>query len=101
MINQAFAPTFGSGVVVASVTTTSAASAVGLGDKSLAVTNTSGTNALYVRTGLSTAVATTADFVIMPNQQAIISKPQDHTHIAYITATSTTTAHIIAGEGGF
>jgi hypothetical protein len=101
MINQAFAPAFGSGVVVASVTTTSAASACGVGNKSLAVTNTAATNGLFVRTGLSDVVATTADFVIMPNQQAIISKPQDHTHVAYITATSTTTAHIMAGEGGY
>ena len=99
MINQAFGPAFGSGVVVASVTTTSAASACGAGNMSLAVTNTGGTNAIFVRTGLSTVVATTADYVVMPNQQVKISKPLDHTHVAYITSTSTSSAHIIAGEG--
>jgi hypothetical protein len=101
MINQPFAPAYGSGVTVASVTTTSAASAVGVGNKSLAVTNTGATNVLYVRTGASDVVATTADYPIQPNQQQIISKPQDHTHVAYITSTSTTTAHVIAGEGGY
>ncbi len=101
MINQAFAPAYGSGVVVASVTTTSAASAVGVGTKSLTVTNTGATNAVYVRTGLSDAVATTADYIVMPNQQVKISKPQDHTHVAYITGAATSSAHIIAGEGGY
>lgn len=101
MIRQPFAPTFGSGVVVASVTTTSARSTIGVGNKSIAVTNTGGTNAIFVRTGLSDAVATTADMIVQPNQQVFISKPEDHTHVAYITGTSTSSAHIIAGEGGY
>ena len=99
MIEQTFAPAYGQGVVVASVTTTSAASAVGFGAKSLVVTNTGSTNAVYLRTGISTAVATTADYCLMPNAQVSISKPQDHTHIAYITAASTSSLHVIPGEG--
>lgn len=101
MINQAFAPAFGSGVVVASVTTSSVSSAIGVGNKSLAVTNTGNTNAVFVRTGDVTVVATTADMLVQPNQQVFISKPQDHTHVAYITGTSTSSAHIMAGEGGY
>jgi hypothetical protein len=99
MIEQTFAPAYGQAVVVASVTTTSAASAVGLGSKSLVITNTGDTNAIYLRTGLSTAVATTADYCLMPSAQVSISKPQDHTHIAYITAASTSSLHAIPGEG--
>ena len=99
MIDQTFAPAYGQGVVVASVTGTSAASAVGFGAKSLTITNTGSTNAVYLRTGLSTAVATTADYCLMPNAQVSISKPQDHTHIAYITASSTSSLHVIPGEG--
>lgn len=99
MINQTFAPAYGQGVVVASVTTTSAASAVGAGSKSLTITNTGSTNAVYLRTGLSGAVATTADYCLMPSAQVSISKPQDHTHIAYITAASTSSLHVIPGEG--
>ena len=99
MINQTFGPAYGQAVNVASVTTTSAASAIGEGSKSLVVTNTGSTNAVYLRTGTSTAVATTADYVIMPNAQVSISKPQDHTHIAYITASSTSSLHVIPGEG--
>ena len=99
MISQAFGPSFGTGVVVASVTTASASSAVGTGSMSLAVTNTGSTNPIFVRTGLSGVAATTADYIVMPNQQVKISKPLDHTHVAYITGTSTSSAHIIAGEG--
>jgi hypothetical protein len=100
-IYSPFAATFGSGVVVASVTTTSASSALGLGNKAICVTNTGATNPIFVRTGLSSVTATTADYCVMPNNQVFISKPQDHTHIAYVTGTSTSTAHIIAGEGGY
>ena len=99
MIDQTFAPAYGQGVVVASVTGTSAASAVGFGAKSLTITNTGSTNAIYLRTGLSTAVATTADYCLMPSAQVSISKPQDHTHVAYITSTSTSSLHVIPGEG--
>ena len=99
MIEQTFAPAYGQGVVVASVTATSAASAVGFGAKSLTITNTGSTNAIYLRTGLSTAVATTADYCLLPLAQVSISKPQDHTHVAYITSTSTSSLHVIPGEG--
>jgi hypothetical protein len=98
MINQTFAPAYGQGVVVASVTTSSAASAVGVESKSLVVTNT-GSNAIYLRTGLTGAVATTADYPLLSGAQVSISKPQDHTHVAYITASSTSSLHIIPGEG--
>ena len=98
MIDQTFAPAYGSAVLVASVTTTSAASAVGFGSKSLVVTNTGAAN-IYLRTGLSTAVTTSADYILLPLSQVSISKPMDHTHIAYATDALTSSLHIIPGEG--
>ena len=98
-IDQTFAPYYGSGVLVASVTTTSAASAVGFGSKSLTVTNTGASN-IYLRTGLVglTAVVGT-DYILLPLSQVSISKPQDHTHIAYLTDALTSSLHILPGEG--
>lgn len=98
MIDQTFAPAYGSAVLVASVTTTSAASAVGFGSKSLVVTNTGAAN-IYLRTGLSTAVTTSADYILLPLSQVSISKPMDHTHIAYATDALTSSLHVIPGEG--
>jgi hypothetical protein len=100
MIDQTFGPAYGSGVSVASVTATSASTQMGIGSKSFTVTNT-GTNSIYVRTGLVglTAVAGT-DYIVLPLTQVSISKPQDHTHIAYVCDTALTSSlHIIPGEG--
>ena len=100
MINQTFGPAYGSGVSVASVTATSASTQMGLGSKSIVVTNTGG-NSVYVRTGLTglTAVAGT-DYIVLPSSQVSISKPQDHTHVAYVCDTAlTSTLHLIPGEG--
>jgi len=99
-IDQTFGPAYGQGASVASVTATSGSSAIGVTSKSLTVTNT-GTNSIYVRTGLSglTAVAGT-DYIILPLSQVSISKPQDHTHIAYVCDTALTSSlHVIPGEG--
>jgi hypothetical protein len=98
MIDQTFAPAYGSAILIASVTTTSAATAVGLGSKSLVVTNTGAAN-IYLRTGLSTVTTTSADYILLPLSQVSISKPQDHTHIAYATDALTSSLHVIPGEG--
>jgi hypothetical protein len=98
MIDQTFGPAYGQGVSV-SVSATSASSACGFGAKSIVVTNTGAAN-VYVRTGLSGLTATTADYLLLPLSQVSISKPQDHTHVAYVCeAAATSTAHIIPGEG--
>lgn len=100
MINQTFGPAYGSGASVASVTATSGSSAIGAGSKSIVVTNT-GSNSVYVRTGLSglTAAAGT-DYIVLALTQVSISKPQDHTHIAYVCdAALTSSLHVIPGEG--
>lgn len=100
MINQTFGPAYGSGASVASVTATSGSSAIGVGSKSIVVTNT-GTNNVYVRTGLTSLTAVAgADYIVLPLSQVSISKPQDHTHVAYVCDTAlTSTLHLIPGEG--
>jgi hypothetical protein len=98
MIDQTFAPAYGQGVT-ANVTSTSANSEIGVGSKSIVITNTGASN-IFVRTGLTGLAATTADYILLPLSQVSISKPQDHTHVAYICAGSdTSTINIIPGEG--
>jgi len=100
MINQTFGPAYGQGVSVASVTATSASTQIGAGSKSITVTNT-GTNNVYVRTGITGLTAVAAqDYIVLPLTQVSISKPQDHTHVAYVCDTAlTSTLHLIPGEG--
>ena len=91
-----FAPTYTKGVAV-SPAASSASTQVGEGSKTICLTNT-GTGICYVRTGVSGVAATTADYPVLAGSQVTISKPQDHTHVAYISAAGTT-LHIIPGEG--
>jgi hypothetical protein len=99
---QIFAPKYGSGVTVASVTTTSASSSLrtnDTGNGQVVVTNT-GIVPLYVRTGDSSVVATTADYLVVPNYgQIVLTMKATDTHIAYITESSTSSLHAIIGDG--
>ena len=97
-IQASFAPAYGTGVTVAP-TTVSASSTLGLGSKSLVITNLSASVPSYVRVGTSSATATTADYPVLPGTQVSISKAQDANVVAYITASSTGSLHIMAGEG--
>jgi hypothetical protein len=95
-VNVPFAPAYGKGVTV-SPAIASAATAVGLGNKNLFLTNT-GANICYVRVGIVGAVATAADMPIAAGAQVCLSKFQDNTHVAYISAAGTT-LNIMPGEG--
>jgi hypothetical protein len=97
-IQASFGPSYGTGVTV-SPTTSSASSTLGLGSKSLVITNLSATVASYVRVGTGSTTATTADYVVLPSSQVSISKDQDANTVAYITASGTGSLHIMAGEG--
>lgn len=91
-----FNPSYTEGQVV----TPAAASAniqIGFGKKTMCLTNL-GANVCYVRCGLSGVVATTADYPVPVGAQVTITKNQDHTHLAHISA-SGTTLHAIPGEG--
>lgn len=95
-IFERFAPSYRQGVLVAATSTT-ASTAVGVGSKTLCISNL-GTNAVYVHAGPSGVAATTADMLIMPNGQFYLTKDQDFTHVAYISPGGTS-LHILPGEG--
>jgi hypothetical protein len=92
-----FNPSYGTGVTVAPGAST-ANSAIRPGTQSLCFTNL-GSVAVYVRTGDSAATATVADYPILPGQQVTVTRRADDTHVAYITAASVGSLHIMGGEG--
>lgn len=98
---QIFAPKYGSGIT-GSVTTTSANSAIRTvdnGNNQIVVTN-AGSVPVYVRTGDSSVVATTADYLVPPTYgQLVLTLKTTDTHIAYITGSSTSSLHFIIGDG--
>lgn len=95
-VGTAFSPAFGSGQVVtpaaaaASVTIEKAA-------QSVCLTNL-GANVCYVRTAATSATATTADYPVPAGAQCVITKPDGHAVLSYISAAGTT-LHIMTGEG--
>jgi hypothetical protein len=97
-VQAAFNPAYGTGVTVAP-TNTSASSTLGVGTKALVITNLSANVVSYVRVGAGSTTATTADYPILPSTQITLSKAQDDDTVAYITASSTGSLHIMAGEG--
>lgn len=97
-VQASFEPSYTRGITV-SPTTSSASSAIGLGSKALVFTNLSSSVVSYVRVGGSGITASAADYPLLPNSQISVSKCQDDTHVAYITASGTGSVHIIPGEG--
>lgn len=96
-----FEPKYGSGVLVASVTSTSASSSLRSRDEGngqIVVTNL-GSVTIYVRAGDSSVTATTADYPVLPLTQVVLSLKTADTYIAYVTASSSSSAHIILGDG--
>lgn len=96
-VMQTFNPAYKQGVTI-SATTTSAATAVGFGSKSLVLTNL-GSAVVYISCGLSTVTATAADYPLLPGAQVSITKFQDHTHVGTLAASGTVSVHVIPGEG--
>lgn len=94
-INETFAPRWGSNTPI--VTGASAAVEKGAGSKSILATNT-GTETVYIRTGLSVVAATAADYPVLAGSQITISKAMDHTHVATFSAAAGA-IEIMAGEG--
>lgn len=94
---ETFNPSYGAGITVAPGIA-SAASTIGVGRKSLCLTNL-GAVVCYVRVGMAGIAASDADYPVPVGGQVSITKDQDHTTIAYITAAGSTSLHIIPGEG--
>lgn len=97
-VDATFLPYFGQGVRV-TPTTTSTTQAVGVGAKTLVVTNLSSTITSYVRIGVEGIVATSADFPVLPNTQVALSKDNDHTTVAFLAASGSGDLHLMPGEG--
>jgi len=95
---DSFQPNYGSGVTVAP-TTVSASSTLGNGSRSVVLTNLSNLVTAYVRIGQGTQTATAADYPVLPGTQVTLSKADTDTTVAYVTASSTGSLHIIAGRG--
>lgn len=95
-VKAPFAPAYTQGQTVTAAAA-AASITIGKGAKSICLTNT-GSNVGYVRTGASGIVATAADYPVPAGIQVVISKPDDHDTLSYISA-SGTTLHAIPGEG--
>jgi hypothetical protein len=93
---QPFNPAYTSGQSVAPA---AAAASININavSKQVCLTNT-GANICYVRCSDVAISATAADFPVLPNSQAIITKADGHSILSYISAAGTT-LHVITGEG--
>lgn len=96
-VHATFAPSYTKGVTVAPGVA-SASSTIGLGSKTLCLTNLS-TTVCYVRVSSVAALATIADYPVPAGAQVTISKPQDDSIVSYITAAGAASLHILPGEG--
>ena len=95
---QTFNPAYGTGVTVAPGTTSASVAISGDGPV-IVVTNLSSYIVAYVRTGIDSATATTADYPVLPGTQVSLSKGRYENRLAYITASGTSSLHIISGRG--
>lgn len=99
---QIFAPKYGSGINITSVTTISASSQIrtsDMGNNQIVVTNT-GNNPINIRTGDLNVVATDADYLVPPFYgKIVLTLKTSDTHIAYVTQTLTSSFHAIIGDG--
>jgi hypothetical protein len=97
MITIPFIPKYTLGQTVAP-TTTAASVTLGVGSKSLCLTNL-GSVLIYVRASSSGAAATAADYPVPVGSQVTIGKFQDDSVLSYVSESGTGSLHIIQGEG--
>ena len=70
---------------------------VAAGTNQVCITNT-GSYIAYVRIGVGSFSATTADYPVLADSQVVLTKAQDDTVVSHISA-SGTTLHFICGNG--
>jgi len=97
--NVTFAPHFGTGVSIGT-TATSSSTSIGLGDKTLCLTNRSAVD-IYVRTSSVTPTVAIAynDYLVPSYNQVTISKSADHGYLGAVSPDGSGILHVIAGEG--
>lgn len=94
---ETFNPAYTQGQTL-SVTSTSGPLTIGRGAASLCLTNL-GTTTCYVRVSSGTVAATAADYPVLGGSQVTITKAQDMDTVSALTASGTTSLHVIPGEG--
>jgi hypothetical protein len=94
---QTFNPAYAQGQTI-SVTSTSAPITIGRGSASLCLSNL-GTTACFVRVSTGTVAATAADYPVLGGSQVTLTKDGDMDTVSAITASGTTSLHVIPGEG--
>lgn len=97
MVIIPFIPKYAAGQTV-SPTTTAANVTLGVGSKSLCLTNL-GSVLVYVRASTTGAAATNKDYPVPVGSQVTIGKFQDDSILSYISESGTGSLHIIQGEG--
>jgi hypothetical protein len=97
MILIPFIPKYAAGQTVAP-TTTAANVTLGVGSKSLCLTNL-GSVLVFVRASSSGAAATSNDYPVPVGSQVTIGKFQDDSVLSHIAESGTGSLHIIQGEG--
>jgi hypothetical protein len=97
MALETFNPAYTQGQTI-SVTSTSAPITIGRGSMTLCLTNLT-TTACFVRVSTGTVAATAADYPVLGSAQVTITKAQDMDTVSAITASGTTSLHVIPGEG--
>lgn len=95
-VESPFRPAYGTGATVTAAAA-SASATLGGGYTQLQLTNLSA-NAIYVRTGASSATATAADYLLPPGVPVVITVPPGHDKLAYISAVGGD-FNYIQGEG--
>lgn len=101
-----FRPHYGTNQVV-TASTTAASVSIDRFNKTVSLYN-AGSNVVYVRTynsegGTITQTATNADCPIPPSGGGVrnIEKSLEHDKISYLAGATTSTLHIMTGEGGY
>jgi len=100
---RTFAPAYGQGVT-ASVTSSNISGEIDRNkNRSAIVVTNLGATTIYVRTGDSSVAASastsSSDYPVLAGAQVSLTKDIQHTHVAVITASGTSTVNVIAGTG--
>lgn len=95
-VKTAFSPSFGTGQVI-TPSAVSVSVSIEKNAQSVRLTNL-GSNVCYVRTSYTASSASTADYPVPAGSQSVITKPDGHAFLSYISA-SGTTLHVMTGEG--
>lgn len=99
IVANSFEPLFNTGTIVSSESTSGSILNFGAGYKSISITNLSFNTVSYVKIGVGSITATTADFPILPGAQVTLKKDSIAQTISYITPSGGGRLEIIAGQG--